>query len=337
MSIHRKIAVVTDAARGIGDRIIRAMLHNTRQPLTIYMTNASLKTETYPVNFNDNQGTAAALEKSGSEIRYEQVDPTSLDSIRAFRHRLQIAHGASHGTKPLSILVNSPAQEFENAQNAAKYSYFGPKNMSRILLPIMKRDGGSRIVNVSVGGGGSGYWLWREDLADMFDLQKLSTELLDALVRKYVRDASREELIEQGWTKRVDVKGPQIHPYIIPRMALAAYTYVLARENPDILINASGGDSWKFPTHVYGGAITPTFLALGDLEGVSGRYWIAGKTVDWETAQYKTTESHKRLCWNKPSKLAARDLSPSELGAWKPRPEEPRFWNFKLGNLVSNS
>ncbi|KAF3101307.1 hypothetical protein TWF706_005607 [Orbilia oligospora] len=322
----------------LGDRIVRAMLHNTRQPLTIYMTNTSLKSENYPVNLNDDQGTVKALEESGSEIRYEEVDPTCLNSITAFRHRLQIAHGTSHGTKPLSILVNSPAQEFENAQKAAKLGYFGPKNMSNILLPIMKRDGNSRIVNVSVGGGGAGYWIWKADLADKFELRNLSTEVLDTLVRKYVRDAANGELVEQGWAKRLDVKGPQSHLYVIPRMALGAYTHLLARENPDVLINASGGDSFKFLKHVYGGAITPTFLALGDLKGVSGRYWIAGKPVDWENNRYKPPETDKVLSWKKPDKVKVSELSPSELEAPTPRPEKSFTWvSFKPNTLGPDS
>ncbi|KAF3282668.1 hypothetical protein TWF970_001414 [Orbilia oligospora] len=292
------------------------MLHNTRQPLTIYMTNTSLKSENYPVNLNDDQGTVKALEESGSEIRYEEVDPTCLNSITVFRHRLQIAHGTSHGTKPLSILVNSPAQEFENAQKAAKLGYFGPKNMSSILLPIMKRDGNSRIVNVSVGGGGAGYWIWKADLADRFELRNLSTEVLDTLVRKYVRDAANGELVEQGWAKRLDVKGPQNHLYVIPRMILGAYTHLLARENPDVLINASGGD----------------------LKGVSGRYWIAGKPVDWESNRYKPPETDKVLSWKKPNKVKVSELSPSELEAPTPRPEKPFTWvSFKPKTLGPDS
>ncbi|RVD80973.1 uncharacterized protein DFL_008856 [Arthrobotrys flagrans] len=331
MSGRTKIAVVTDAFKGLGDRIVRSMLHNTRQPLTIYITKPSHIGGNYSIDLNDDQETAKALEESGSEIKYAELDVENQGSIKAFRDHLQGTYGASHGRKPLSILVNSAAQEFEDAKRAVDITYFGSKNLTRLLLPIMKRDGDSRIVNVSVGGGGASYWIWKKELADRFKLRNLTGKLLDDLMREYLHYAASGKLVEQGWAKRRDLKEPKSHLYIIPRMALAAHTFLLAKANPGFLINVSGGDSWKFANHVYGGAITPTFLALGSLEGATGRYWIAGEAVDWETNKFATQEQSRETgpsipaaSKSRPSKPATSKSRPSKPRAPKSRPSKPR-------------
>ncbi|KAK6357405.1 hypothetical protein TWF718_001717 [Orbilia javanica] len=285
-----KIAVVTEAFRGLGNAIVRSMLHNTRQPLTIYMTTPSHASECHPINLIDDQETTKALETSGSEIKYAELDLQNSNSIEAFRDHLQSTYGESHGPQPLSILVNPAAELIEDPQKAVDIKYFGLKNLTKLLLPIIKRDGDSRIVNVSVGAGGPDYWFWKRGLANRFKLNNLTEQRLDGLMRKYLHDAAGGSLVEQGWAKRPDLRALKGHPHVIPRLALAAYTFLLAKENPGLLINVTGGDSRKFPNHVYNGAITPTFLALGSLEGATGRYWLAGEPVDWETNRYASPE-----------------------------------------------
>ncbi|KAK6362946.1 hypothetical protein TWF730_000397 [Orbilia blumenaviensis] len=280
-----KLVVVTDSLKGAGYRIVCAMLQNTRQPLTIYMTGSSSRHDDLNVQFQHDPATMEALKKSGSIIKTARVDLDFSGSIKAFRDHLQDTYGASHGAKPLSVLINAPAARSGNAQVSAGRMYFGSKNLTRLLLPIMKRTGDSRIVNVSVDGGQAGYWIPSRELVDSFKLRNLTEKRLDNLMQKFQTDGSNGKLVEAGWSRPSKSLKRDTAPYVIPKIALAAYTFILAKENPGFLINASGGDSWRLANPVYSGALTPTFLALGDLEGRTGGFWIGGKRVDWDTGK----------------------------------------------------
>ncbi|KAK6536171.1 hypothetical protein TWF281_000417 [Arthrobotrys megalospora] len=279
------LAVVTDSVKSIGNRIICTMLQNTQQPLTIYMTGPSYSREKYDVTFKQDRATVMALRRTGSEVKFAELDLEYSGSIKAFRDHLLDTYGASHGARPLSILINSPAAIFKDAKKSVDRTYFGSKNLTRLLLPIMKRTGDSRIVNVSIPGGQARSLIPNEDLADQFSFENLTEKNLDNLMRKYQEDAASGKQVEEGWSRPSGPNGPSVNSYNIPRIALAAHAFVLAKENPGFLINASGGDSWRYGIERYRGALTPTLLALGDLGGATGGFWIGGQRIDWEAVQ----------------------------------------------------
>ncbi|KAJ6017849.1 Short-chain dehydrogenase/reductase SDR [Penicillium sp. IBT 35674x] len=141
-------------------------------------------------------------------------------------------------------------------------------------------DGG-RIVNASSQSGQLKSFHPR--LQTRFLKPDLTFAELDILVGEYSRLAEQHNEIASGWP---------------PLQALNAATRILARNNPDLLINCCcpgwvgtplGAQAGQPPKFVQEGAGVPLRLAVGDIGQVSGRYWANdsvastghGKVSDW--------------------------------------------------------
>jgi carbonyl reductase 1 len=83
-----------------------------------------------------------------------------------------------------------------------------------------------------------------------------------------------------------DFAEPPRRPYSVSKALVNALTAILAREHPDLLVNACcpgwidtdmGGivspRGTRPPKTPEEGAVVPIHLALGEVDGVSGRYW----------------------------------------------------------------
>ncbi|CAK9328093.1 unnamed protein product [Citrullus colocynthis] len=119
----------------------------------------------------------------------------------------------------------------EKAEECLNTNYYGLKNVTEALLPLLQKSlGGARIVNVSS---------LRSELKripgehirrELEDIENLSEEKIDALLKKFLHDLKEDRLEENGWTI-------MLPPYSISKAAVNAYTRILARKHPKMYIN----------------------------------------------------------------------------------------------------
>lgn len=150
---EKRVAIVTGANRGIGLEICRQLVEQ--------------RTEIVLTSRDENKGRAAvdALGKEGLKVSYHRLDVTDRVSVDALAKDIESQFGR------LDILVNN-AGIFPDATSASGDQWpsifeadiamiekamdtnvYGPIRLVQALVPLMKRNGYGRIVNLSSGMG----------------------------------------------------------------------------------------------------------------------------------------------------------------------------------------
>ncbi|KAM6576666.1 hypothetical protein CsatB_028503 [Cannabis sativa] len=133
--------------------------------------------------------------------------------------------------KVANLVQSVIKQPYEKAEECLNINYYGVKRVTEALLPLLKLSpSGARIVNVSS---------LRSELKrvpsenirkELGDLENLSEEKVDEILKKFLHDAKENGLEANGW--------PVMLPaYSISKVTVNAYTRVLARKYPDMYIN----------------------------------------------------------------------------------------------------
>lgn len=244
-----RYAVVTGANKGIGFETVKQL---AASGVTVLLTAR-----------NEKRGTEAMSVLHGlglSNVLYHQLDVQDPQSIEDLANFIQTQFGR------LDILVNNagasgvvvdedglralnidPASWLsgkatnivqgvmkttnDKAKECLNTNYYGVKNVTRALLPLLQRStSGARIVNVSSLRGE----LWRipneEIRKELGDVESLSEKKIDGFVVKFLEDLSNDELEVNGWSKMLPA-------YSVSKAMLNAYTRVLAKTYPEMCIN----------------------------------------------------------------------------------------------------
>ena len=149
MNPAERIALVTGGNRGIGFETCRQL---GRKGLRVVLT--SRKPET-------GERAADALRQEGLEVRYLQLDVTDADSIEACATSVDKDFGR------LDVLVNNAGIMLDSSKRGASVfqadpgliretfetNTLGPLMVAKAMVPLMRRNGYGRIVNVSSGMG----------------------------------------------------------------------------------------------------------------------------------------------------------------------------------------
>ncbi|CAM6091788.1 unnamed protein product [Calypogeia fissa] len=212
------VAVVTGANRGIGYEIVRQL---AEKGLTVVLTAR-----------DQSKGQAAidALKAEGLEsVWFHQLDVHSPESVQALARWLKSTFGG------IDILVNNAGINagpmgddinYENAKAMVETNYYGVKNVTEGLLPVLRASpAGARIVNVS---SRMGLYdrLKSQDLKKVFkDEDKYTTEIVDTLAIKYLEDVKMGRTDEEGWVPNNLALGPM---YSESKMFLNSYAIVVS-------------------------------------------------------------------------------------------------------------
>ncbi|KAI3693605.1 hypothetical protein L1987_76552 [Smallanthus sonchifolius] len=283
-----RIAVVTGGNKGVGFEICRQLADKA----TVVLTARDEKRGTDAV---------AKLHSSGlPDVVFHQLDVTDPASIASLANFIDARFGK------LDILVNNAGigstivdeesfwslnlpsevldekakqvtktatQTFEGAQKCLETNYYGVKHVTQALVTLLKSNS-PRIVNISSKLG------QLENVQDesarkiLSDVDGLSEELVDEVVKEYLNDAKDEELLKKkGWSSNVS-------GYTMSKAALNAYTRILAKKFPSLYANAvSPGFVATDMTFFKGtftaeeGARGPVRVALMPDGGPSGQYF----------------------------------------------------------------
>lgn len=270
--------VVTGSNRGIGQGIIQLLARTQHtSPLTIIATSRG----------GNDLGIQAS---SPNSIQYAKLDIGSSTSITSF----------FKGTENIDVLINNAGINNNNretpglAAQTIDVNYRGTRDMCTTLLST-SRSKVSRIVNVS----STACQLNNYDpsMQDKFHAAK-STDDVDALADAYI-----ESVHAGAAAQKAAGFGSPPKSYQVSKALINALTVVLARDNPDVVVNCCcpgwvdtdmGHQVGRPPKTLEEGARIPVRLAIGDLgargdgdgglggesERVSGKYFANEGVTD---------------------------------------------------------
>lgn len=193
-----KIALVTGANRGIGFEGCRQL---AARGMPVILTGR---------NITKTRAAAALLRDEGLKVSPFQLDVTDIDSIATLLEEIEKTFGR------LDILVNNAGVyldedvsvfdvPLETMRLTQEINFYGPLNMCRAFVPMMRLQNYGRVVNVSSGYGA---------MADMggrtaaYRISKLALNALTRIVADEVKGANiKVNSVCPGWVN-TDMGGP---------------------------------------------------------------------------------------------------------------------------------
>ncbi|KAK2999760.1 hypothetical protein RJ639_024292, partial [Escallonia herrerae] len=163
-------------------------------------------------------------------------------------------------------------QTYETAEGCLQTNYYGPKQLTQALIPLLLQSSSARIVNISstLGQLKNVKNEWANKV--LSDVDGLSEEKVDEVVKKFLKDAKEDLLEEEGWLN--------LSAYIVSKAALNAYSRILAKKFTAFRVNAvSPGFCKTDLSHNNGqftaeeGARGPVRMALIPADGSSGKFF----------------------------------------------------------------
>ncbi|XP_042001061.1 (+)-neomenthol dehydrogenase-like [Salvia splendens] len=243
-------AVVSGANKGIGFETVRQL---AAAGATVVLTAR-----------NQKRGVEAAnrLHRSGlSNVLFHQLDVQDAQSIHSLALFIQTRRFQS-----LDILVNNAGATgvevdedglraknidpeiwlagkavdmiqdvmkttYEAAKEYIQTNYYGVKNLTEGLLPLLQRSiSGARVVNVSSLRGELSRVPDERRRRELGDIDTLTEEKIERILRQFLQDVQRGAIEANGWQKMLPA-------YSISKVTLNAYTRLFARKHPDMCVN----------------------------------------------------------------------------------------------------
>ncbi len=198
--MRKKIALVTGGNRGIGFESCRQL---ARSGFTVLLTAR-----------DPNNGNAAVnklVNDEGLDVIFYLLDVTNKDHIKNVSRQVEQQYGS------LNVLVNNAAILYDTWQHAIDVdlkvvnqaidtNVYGPWRLCQAFIPIMKRNGHGRIVNVSSLGGSLHYM--QEGGTPAYSISKAA---LNVLTRRLGAELQGTGIlvnsVDPGWLA-TDMGGP---------------------------------------------------------------------------------------------------------------------------------
>ena len=197
---NKRLALITGANKGIGFEICRQL---ARKGLRVLLTSRDPR-----------KGVKAQkiLLQENLDVLFHELDVTVLSSVQALVKYVEREHGGVDAlVNNAGIMIDSSAtsilREREDVFHATlETNFFGALRMCQGLVPLMRKRGYGRVVNLSSGLG---------QLTDMGDgnaAYRMSKTALNALTRMVASSMEQQDILVNsmcpGWV-RTDMGGPQ--------------------------------------------------------------------------------------------------------------------------------
>jgi len=204
MNEARRVAVVTGANRGIGFETARQI--------------ARLGYKVVVTSRDGLQGKAAAdkLQSEALDVGYHPLDVTRPESVRRVVEFLENAFGRADvlvnnaGVFPEIALENGRGQsimevDLEMVRTSLETNALGTLQVTRALVPLMRRNGYGRIVNLSTG------YAQLTNMGGRFVGYRMSKAGVNVLTRVFAGELADENIlvnsVDPGWV-RTRMGGP---------------------------------------------------------------------------------------------------------------------------------
>ncbi|KAJ7960401.1 (+)-neomenthol dehydrogenase-like [Quillaja saponaria] len=244
--VAERYAVVTGANKGIGLETVRQLASHG---ITVVLTARDEKRGT--------EATRKLHQLGLSNLIFHQLDvldPVSIQSLAKFiqdkfgRLDILVNNAGASGlaadekalkalnidnaawARPANLVQGIVTHTYEQGEECINTNYYGVKRVTEALLPLLQLSPiGARIINVSSCRGE----LKRIPMNvrnELGDIKVLTEGRIDAILMKFLHDFKDNALESNGWT----LMGPA---YSISKASLNAYTRLLAKKYPEMLIN----------------------------------------------------------------------------------------------------
>ncbi|XP_059441204.1 salutaridine reductase-like [Corylus avellana] len=285
----KRVAVVTGANKGIGFEICKQLASNG---IRVILTARDAK--------RGNEAVEKLKAAGYSHVIFHQLDVADKATISSLANFIQTQFGK------LDILINNAGiggsiitaedqkslklefdkviganpgsletfkQTYKTALDCLRTNYYGMKQVSKELIPLLELSNSARVINVSSSFGQLERVSNENARKELEDVDGLTEEKVDNVVERFLEDA-KENLIEiKGWPANYSA-------YFVSKAALNAYTRVLAKKYPNIAINAVCPGFVKTDLNHNAGVLTveegakgPVMLALMPEGGPSGLFF----------------------------------------------------------------
>ncbi|PHU03495.1 hypothetical protein BC332_28746 [Capsicum chinense] len=188
--------------------------------------------------------------------------------------------------KAVNVIQVAMKTTYESAKLCLDNNYYGVKNVTEALLPLLQNSTSARIVNVSslrselkfARQFGNQVRIQVESTLEerrkeLGDIENLTEDKIDKILQKFLYDLKQDALEVNGWQMMLPA-------YSISKVSLNAYTRILARRYPKMCINCvhpgyvNTDINWHTGTMpVEEGAEGPVKLALLPDGGPTGCYF----------------------------------------------------------------
>ncbi|KAH9574525.1 hypothetical protein CY35_01G062900 [Sphagnum magellanicum] len=285
------VAVVTGANKGIGLEIVRQL---AKEGITVVLT---ARDET-----RGEEALESLKRQELHNVNFHPLDVTSQESILALADWLHKTYGG------IDILINNAGiasadkdVTFETVKLVLDTNYFGVKNVTKALLPLLHDDtpGGARVIVVASRLGQLKNLESKDYVKTLSDREHLTEDFVDSFVNHYLKDVvdgSKKEMGWPNWTDWVNWPfGRPVEAYSVSKVAVIAYVSALhntlvAQPGSGKKINvfscspgfvATDLNNNRGTNTVEEGADTPVWLALHSPEEGIGKLWAERKVVDF--------------------------------------------------------
>ncbi|KAI6702150.1 hypothetical protein NL676_011286 [Syzygium grande] len=264
INYRNRVAVVTGANKGIGLEICKQLASNG---VFVVLTARDVN------RGNEAIETLASIGISNMVFHpLDVVDRTSVNSLADF---VKARFGK------LDILIRGPKaksmkeffkETYESAEKCLWTNYYGIKQVTAALLPLLQQSNLPKVVNVSSSVGQLKYIPGENIKEELNDIDRLTEEKVDGLVARFLKDMKEDAVETGGWPIILSA-------YIVSKATLNAYTRVLAKKYPGIAINAVHPGyiktdlSQNIGSPVEEGARGPVTVALMPKDGPSGTFF----------------------------------------------------------------
>ncbi|MBA0732724.1 hypothetical protein Gogos_016796 [Gossypium gossypioides] len=172
-------------------------------------------------------------------------------------------------------------ETYELAEECLKINYYGAKTTAEALIPLLQLSDSPRIVNISSSMGKLQYIPSEQRKEALRDAD--TGEKIDELITEFLKDFKEGSLESKGWPTFLSA-------YTISKVAMNAYTRILAKKHPNFCINCvcpgfvktdiNNNTGHSTPEE---GAAIPVKLALWPNGGApSGLFFVQGEPIPFE-------------------------------------------------------
>ncbi|KAK8448640.1 hypothetical protein SEVIR_7G070200v4 [Setaria viridis] len=163
-----------------------------------------------------------------------------------------------------------------SAKETLRTNYYGTKQGTEALLPLLQASADGRIVNVSSVIGQLRYFVSEELKHELNDVDTLTEERLDEVLDAFMKDFTAGAAEANGWPVAFSA-------YKVTKAAVNAYTRILARRHLDLRVNCAHPGFVKTDMNKLAGLLTPeegarnvVKVALLPAGGPTGKYFAVG-------------------------------------------------------------
>ncbi|CAL5030834.1 unnamed protein product [Urochloa decumbens] len=299
---NTRIAVVTGGNKGIGLEVCRQL---AGAGITVVLTARDEK-----------RGTSAAekLREAGlSGVIFHQLEVTDAPSIARLADFLktrfgkldilvnnaaigavEYVHDPADGSltseekfngmdrqQRLEWMFNAVRETYDAAREGVQINYYGTKHVIEALLPLLQASSNGRIVNVSSDSGLLRHIRNEELKRELSDIDSLTEERLDEVLDTFLKDFKAGDLEARRWPIVISA-------YKMAKVALNAYSRILARMHPELRVNCAHPGYVDTDMTMHSGPLTPeegaanvVKVALLPEGGPTGAYFALGQEAQF--------------------------------------------------------